>query len=141
MASAHRASSEDLAFREGFEQLGVKAADFDHRAHVRLAYIYLCDRPADAAHDAMKAALLAFLKHLGVESSKFHETITRAWIMAVRHFMKQTPACTGAAEFIERNPPLLDTKIMLTHYSAAVLFSPAAREGFVEPDISPIPRH
>lgn len=141
MTPAHRASAEDLAFLEGFERQSVKAADFDHRAHVRLAYIYLCDRPVDAAHDAMKAALLAFLKHLGVESSKFHETITRAWIMAVRHFMEQTPPCTAAAEFIERNPVLLDTKIMLTHYSAEVLFSPAARAEFVEPDISPIPHH
>jgi hypothetical protein len=39
------------------------------------------------------------------------------------------------------NPALLDSKIMLTHYSATVLFSAEARGEFVEPDISPIPRY
>jgi hypothetical protein len=36
---------------------------------------------------------------------------------------------------------VLDTKIMLTHYSAEVLFSPEARALFVEPDLDPIPRY
>jgi hypothetical protein len=34
----------------------------------------------------------------------------------------------------------LDSKIMLTHYSAAVLFSADARAAFVQPDVDPIPR-
>ena len=33
----------------------------------------------------------------------------------------------SADDFIERNPQLLDTKIMLTHYSADLLFSDQAR--------------
>lgn len=40
---------------------------------------------------------------------------------------------------IERNPELLDSRIMLTHYSAEVLFSDEARARFVDPDIQPIP--
>jgi hypothetical protein len=36
---------------------------------------------------------------------------------------------------------LLDTRIMLTHYSAELLFSDAARADFVEPNLDPIPRH
>jgi hypothetical protein len=39
------------------------------------------------------------------------------------------------------NPILLDSKIMLTHYSAEVLFSPEARARFVEPNLESIPRH
>ena len=41
-------------------------------------------------------------------------------------------AAGGASE-------LLDSRIMLTHYSAAVLFSPDARQSFVAPDIQSIP--
>ncbi len=41
----------------------------------------------------------------------------------------------------DNNPRLLDAKIMMTHYSAEVLFSEEARARFVEPNISPIPRN
>jgi hypothetical protein len=50
--------------------------------------------------------------------SKYHETITRAWILAVRRFMELTPAADSADTFIDANPRLLDSKIMFTHYSA-----------------------
>jgi hypothetical protein len=87
----------------------------------------------------MKASLLAFLAHLGVDAGKYHETITRAWIMAVHHFMSHSTRHECAASFMEANPVLLDSKIMLTHYSAEVLFSPEARRSFVRPDIQSIP--
>ena len=61
--------------------------------------------------------------------------------LAVRHFMVITPSSESADEFIEKNPRLLDSKIMLTHYSAEVLFSEEARAKFVEPDLHPIPKH
>ena len=101
--------------------------------------ICLCESDVDGAAARMKAALLAFLAHLGVSDSKYHETITRAWVMAVDHFMKQSDACASYADLVRLNPPLLNSKIMLTHYSADVLFSPAARQAFVEPNIQSIP--
>ena len=137
----HASSTDDTAFRQSFEAFEVELADFDHAAHVRLAYIYLCEQTTEAAAESMKHSLLGFLNHLGVGTAKYHETITRAWIMAVRHFMELSQPCSSAAEFIERNPRLLDTKIMLNHYSAEVLFSPEARGRFVAPDIEAIPRH
>jgi hypothetical protein len=47
----------------------------------------------------------------------------------------------SADQFIDRNPRLLDAKIMLSHYSAEVLFGPGARAGFVQPNLAQIPRH
>ncbi len=46
----------------------------------------------------------------------------------------------SAASFIADNPRMLDSKIMLTHYSTEVLFSPEARARFVEPNLELIPR-
>ena len=43
--------------------------------------------------------------------------------------------------FIEQNPEMLDSKIMMTHYSAETLFSDEVRVKFVEPDLDPIPRY
>jgi hypothetical protein len=137
----HQASAEDEAFMRAFEACEIAPAQFDHAAHVRLAYIYLCGSTVDGAVARMKQALLAFLSHLGVGESKYHETITRAWVMAVGHFMAEAPPCESAAAFIDANPRLLDSKIMLTHYSAELLFSPEARRGFIGPDIQSIPEH
>lgn len=67
--------------------------------------------------------------------------MTRAWIMAVRYFMDRSSSEASADNFIESNPELLDSKIMLTHYSNEVLFSDEARSVFVEPDLDPIPKY
>ena len=42
---------------------------------------------------------------------------------------------------MEQNSRLLDSRIMLTHYSAATLFSAEARAMFIAPDLAPIPEH
>jgi hypothetical protein len=136
----HTTSSDDLRFREQFESCAVPPDAFDHRAHVRLAYVYLTAHAPEAARSAMRDALRSFLLHNCVDPAKYHETITSAWIAAVRHFMDDTRACESADEFIHRNPRLLDTRIMTTHYSAETLFSPEARARFVAPDLEPIPR-
>lgn len=137
----HTISKDDILFQRSFEALEVAPSAFDHAAHVRLAYIYLCQHSPDEAAERMKSSLLAFVDHLGVGRSKFHETMTQAWILAVRHFMELSPRSTSASEFIAANPHLLDTKIMLKHYSAELLFSEEARAAFVRPDIAPIPEH
>lgn len=134
----HELSQDDRNFRSAFEAGTFTPSQFNHPAHVRLAYVYLVEGDVEAAVEKMRAALLSFLEHHDIPRSKFHETITRAWVLAVRHFMNKSTS-TSAADFMANNPELLDSKIMLTHYSASVLFSPDARAAFVEPDLDPIP--
>ena len=137
----HDLSISDREFRAAFEAGAFAPADFSHRAHVRLAYVYLAESDVNLALERMRAALLMFLSHHGIPASKYHATLTRAWILAVDHFMHRSSVASSADDFIERNPKLLDTKIMLTHYSADLLFSEQARVGFVEPNLDPIPHH
>ncbi len=137
----HVLSADDCAFRAAFESCTWPPADFSHRAHVRLAYTYLAECDVDEALERMRAAILRFLAHHGVDPARYHETMTRAWILAVKHFMVRSGDTSSADDFIDRNPPLLDSRIMLTHYSKDLLFSADARREFVEPDLDPIPRH
>jgi hypothetical protein len=137
----HRVSGSDEDFRAEFEACKFPPAAFRHRAHIRLAYVYLAEHDTDTAHRLMQNALLTFLRYHCVDVSKYHETLTRAWIMAVRHFMEISPASESSEAFTKNNPEMLDSKVMLTHYSAEVLVSDAARARFVEPDLSPIPRY
>jgi len=135
----HTAASDDREFARAFEAGLVPPEALDHAAHVRLAYVYLCGHSVDAAFERMREALLAFLARLGIGAGKYHETVTRAWILAVAHFMAESKPCDSASAFLAANPRLLDGEIMLAHYSAEVLFSPGARQAFVRPDIRPIP--
>lgn len=138
---AHLLSTEDREFRTQFESCEFPPAEFNHRAHLRLAYVYLTEHDTETAYQSMRDGLQSFLEYNGIDLSKYHETITRAWILAVRHFMEATASSDSADSFIEQNPKMLDAKIMLTHYSAEVLFSDEARARFVEPDLDPIPRY
>lgn len=133
------ADHDDVSFRQAFEAGEVAPADFNHAAHVRLAYVYLCESPVEESVERMKVALLSFLRHNGISDTKYHETLTRAWVMAVDHFMTRSTGAASATAFMDANPELLDSKIMLTHYSAQVLFSAEARAAFVPPDIQSIP--
>lgn len=137
----HLSSVEDQNFRSACEACTCPPAEFNHRAHLRLAYVYLSEHEIDIAHQLMRRALLSFLNYHGVDVSKYHATITRAWIMAVRHFMEITPSAESFDLFIEKNPRMLDAQIMMTHYSAEVLFSKEARAQFVEPNLDAIPRY
>jgi hypothetical protein len=139
--SEHQLSSDDLVLKRAFESGTLPPEKFDHRAHVVVAYCYLATDGVDAAEESMRRGLRRYLEHHRIDPAKYHETLTRAWILAVWHFMQRTGPTASADDLIERNPLLLDGRIMLTHYSADLLFSPEARQRFVEPNLRPIPRH
>jgi len=137
----HDLSNSDREFRAAFEAGAYAPADFSHRAHIRLAYVYLAENDVERGAALMRTALLSFLKVHGITPTRYHETLTRGWILAVHHFMHRCPTALSADDFIAREPMLLDSRIMLTHYSTDLLFSQRARTAFVEPDLDPIPRH
>jgi hypothetical protein len=134
-----RIAPDDIKFRADFESGAIKPEQFSHREHVRLAYIYLCESNLATAHARTRDAIQSLLQRNNIAAAKYHETLTLAWLKAVRYFMSKTADAESAAQFIELNPRLLDTKIMLTHYSPETLFSEEARAMFIDPDIEPIP--
>lgn len=134
-------TKDDLEFKIQVESCTFPVSDFNHRAHVRLAYIYLSENDVDLSSERMRETLKRLLVHNGVDPSKYHTTLTKAWILAVHHFMNKTGSAESADAFMDKSPNILDTKIMMTHYSAEVLFSDEARALFVEPDLDPIPRY
>ena len=134
-------TKDDLEFKTQVESCTFPVVDFNHRAHVRLAYIYLAENDVEPSSERMRETLKRFLVCNGVDPSKYHATLTKAWVLAVHHFMNKTGSAQSADAFMDKNPDMLNTKIMMTHYSAEVLFSDKARVEFVEPDLDPIPRH
>ncbi len=137
----NQTSLDDRKFCQRLESLEWPPSDFNHRLHIRLAYIYLCDKTQDKALNVMRDWTFRYLAHHEIDTSKYNETLTRAWMLAVRHFMVRTPNSTSSDDFIAQNPTILDSTIMMTHYSRDLLFSDDAKYNFIEPNLDPIPRY
>ena len=135
---AHIASYADLQFRREFEAGEVPPGAFNHLAHLRLAYVYRVEGNLAYAEQRMRQSLLAFLAANNIPEAKYHETLTWAWVMAVSHFMNRSSS-SSFDEFAANSQPLLDSKVMFTHYSHDSLFSEVARAAFVEPNLEAIP--
>jgi hypothetical protein len=136
-----RLAATDARLLRAFESCALTLGQLPHRAHLRLAFIYLRLHPFDVALPTLRKRLRAFLARHGKPLSVYHETLTHAWLLAVRHFMQAQPAAVSSHEFLRHCPALLDQKIMETHYAPKRLMSAAARARFVAPDRDPIPRH
>lgn len=135
-------SNKDREFKNKVEVLQFPVSEFNHRAHLRLAYIYLTENSVSASIHRMRTTLQGLLLKLGIDpSQKYHQTLTEAWILAVYHFMNCSNGSASFNEFIGKSSVLLDSRIMLTHYSEDVLFSERARVAFIEPDLDQIPRY
>ena len=137
--SDNELDASDEEFLNALERCEIAPEDFHHRDHVRLAYIYLTRHDADAALTKMRSGLHRFLAHVGVPPTKYHETITRAWLLAVEHFMRETAPTRSFEQFAAAAPRLFAPDAIETHYTPELLWSDDARARFVEPDLQPIP--
>lgn len=74
------------------------------------------------------------------DQSGYHETITQAYLAAIRAFVGTLPPGTRDAEAVARllETPMGDKAWPLTHWSRERLFSVEARRGWVEPDLRPL---
>ena len=135
-------SMNDADLLQAFESCRLTSTDFRHREHLRVAYLYLARYPFEQAWAHFEKGVRRLLAHLGAPASHYHATLTRAWLLAVQHFLRREGAKETSEEFLAAPCAafrLLNQQIMLTHYSAERLFSAPARVGFLEPDLDPIP--
>jgi hypothetical protein len=74
------------------------------------------------------------------DKSGYHETITQAYLAAIRAFDAALPSGLDDGEAAARllATPLGDKEWPLTHWSRAVLFTPEARLGWRDPDLKPL---
>jgi hypothetical protein len=109
--------------------------------HIRLAYILLAQCDFDEARARLKRSLVAFLIFTEVDESKYHETMTCAWLLAVTHFMPISKPVSDSEQFLKQNNILMRKNIMFTHYTRDLMNSDIARKSFVQPDLDLIPTH
>lgn len=131
----------DLTARRFIDRTLPKS-DWTHEAHFAVA-LYLLKREGAAAFAVMPGLIRAYNESSGVENSDtegYHETITRASLLAADHCAKAHPEGTALHLVLA---DLMRSKFgrpgwLLEHWTKACLFSVAARRSWVAPDLKPL---
>jgi hypothetical protein len=132
-------SDEELWRAFGASQL--PAGDWTHRAHLRVAWMFLRRHPLDEAHLLMRVGIIRLNAAHGLvetPSRGYHDTLTRLWLSLIASLMKAADAPSSEA-FVEAHLGSLGKDAALRHYSRERLASVRARAVFVEPDLAPLP--
>lgn len=134
--TADPATLADADFLTLVESAEIAPQTFNHKAHVRAAFLLLKDADDFApALERMSTALRRIATKAGVPE-KYHETITVAFTALVHVRMAAAGMDMGWTEFAERNADLFETDPLAALYSPDLLASPLARRVFVLPDMA-----
>ena len=82
----------------GFETCVTPAADFHHREHLTVAVWYLQTLSPRETVLRMRAALLRFLDHHGVDRAKYSEDITVFWVDTVARYLEEISTDTSVVD-------------------------------------------
>lgn len=120
---------------EAFESLDFDAGNFDHEAHVYVAWNYLQRYELLESIGRYRKTLKRLTSSLGVPE-KYHETITWFYMIAVSQHSMMT-AASDWPEFRAKNPELFERSpgVIERFYSKSRLKSNEARQSFLLPDL------
>jgi len=137
---------DDAAVRhvgEGLLARTLPREGWTHEAHLAATCWLLRERP-DIDVDAGIAAIIARYNEsvggVNDDHNGYHDSITRAFVVGVRLHLSQRPAeslVTSVNALL--GSPMGQRDWPLRFYSRELLFSVAARRGFVAPDLAPLP--
>ena len=120
----------DREFIAALESCTLPSDAFDHRQHVRLAWLYLREQPLLDALPRFIASLKRYAGSLGA-SGKYHETITYAFMFLIHERMVDS-AASSFDEFAAANEDLFGP-ILERYYPKETLASSLAKTIFVLP--------
>ena len=124
----------ETAFARAVERGAVPADAFGHRAHLRVAWVYLGEGPSeDAALGRMRTAVRQISVSAG-KPDKYHETLTQFWMARLSEARAASPGARSLDEVLERHPHLLNKDLALVFYSPDRVMSDEARRAWVPPD-------
>lgn len=136
----------DEQFLQSFDDMTLQKAEWTHRAHVKVAFLYLSRHPFDGALAKMRAGVKAYNARHGVPEGPtrgYNETTTHAFLHLVLATMSAyagTHPCGGADAFCDTHPQLMTRHALRLFYSPERRAHPRAKTEFIEPDLAPLPR-
>jgi len=143
---AAQITDEDREFLGKFEACNIPFAQWTHRAHVRVAYLYLLQHPFDDALSRIRAGIQRYNAANKVPESStsgYNETTTHAFLHLVAAVMRAygvTFPCPTADSFCETHPQLMTRHALRFFYSSERRTHPLAKTQFIAPDLAPLPK-
>lgn len=131
----------DSEFLKAFENASLaKRACWDHPSHIRMAWLYLRRHPYELALAKIRRGIQRFNAATGRRGG-YHDTVTQAFALLIADHLRQTGGKLSWNAFRARCADLLDKKnpALGRHYQKRTLDSKRARDGFVKPDLKPLP--
>ena len=144
MPSSPIADTDIDTLAASFEIAAIPATEWTHHAHLIIGTWHVARFGAEAALDRMRAGIRRLNAAHGTvdsDSRGYHETITRAYVRLLAAFLATRAAGEPLAQAVAAllAGPLAARDVLARHYSKPLLFSVAARRGWVEPDLAPLP--
>ncbi|MBT8136950.1 MAG: hypothetical protein KJO54_08070 [Gammaproteobacteria bacterium] len=129
---------DEASFLQDFEACTLPAEAWTHRAHIHMGWLQLQRAPYPDALARIRAGIRRFNTEVLARRQQYHDTVTIAFTRLIAAALR---AGESFDAFCDRNPELLakNPGILQYHYSADLLATDAARTGFVEPDLAPLP--
>lgn len=129
---------DEQTFLSRFERCQLAPPEFNHQAHLRVAWLYLMQFNLEEAITRTCQGIRRLASHLGAPG-KFNHTVTEALVRIVAHRMKDQPTHRFADFLAANNDFLVNARdVLARYYSEEVLTSAEARRRWVEPDRFPI---
>lgn len=136
----------DADFLEQFERCTLPFDEWTHRAHVKVGFLYLRERPIEAALKKTRSGILAYNKVNHVPDGPkqgYNETTTHAMLRLIQAgisaYGSEFPT-PDADSFCDTHPQLMHKHVLRLFYSPERRMRPDAKTQFVEPDLAPLPR-
>lgn len=134
--------SETERITQGLILRTLPKGEWTHHAHLRAGLWHVLEHGPFVALDLLRARISAYNESVGTansDSSGYHETITRFYVIVIDRFLAKADRTLHidalAEQLIAKHG---DRRLPLHHYSETRLFSPVARRSWVEPDLRPI---
>jgi len=124
-------------FEELMGEVLATADRFGHREHVRLTWLAVRRCGTAGAVDLVSNGIQQTARYAGAPQ-KYNATVSRAWVELTAYHMNEAPDETFD-ELLERNPGLLNKRLLTHFYEPRTLASTEARTSWVEPDVRPFP--
>jgi hypothetical protein len=135
--------SSDEEFLRAFEDCTWPFEQWKHRAHIKVAYLYLRRWPYAEALRKIRESIQRYNAATSTPESLergYHETVTVAWLKLVDFTLCEYGPAANADEFLEAQEHLLNRKALRFFYSRDQIVSWRAKAEFVEPDLAPFPQ-
>lgn len=126
-----------------FEDHSLPLEQWNHRAHLKVAYLYLNRYSYAEALERLRSGIQAYNAAHGIQDTPtggYHETMTQVWLRLVHATLRQFGPAESTDAFFEAQTQLGSKRTPLLFYSRERLMSAEAKCGFVAPDLAALPQ-